>query len=337
MTRYLPGARLCAAALGLVLLAGCWKKPAPARPAPDLSYLPPDVFFVAYADTLALKKAPLYREWDAAGSADSQRFVEAKTFLRRLGIDPEKDVDGILLACRARRDGGEWSALLRGRFDVPKMQKGLDDPSSRMAAEPYGKWTIYSLAVVPEVGDVSLALVDAGTIALGKADSLHGILDTREKGKETLAGNPLMQRLVPSLPGEAQIWALLDGRALRSSPGQAGGLSLGESGFRPGGLDSVVSASLAATLDKDLALHLDIGSDSPVRARSLADALKGILGFARLGTGAHHPELDKVIDALRVSHEGDHVQVHVRMTADTVRKLESELERSMPPPGSAAK
>jgi hypothetical protein len=323
--------------VGIALLVGCFKKPAPARPVPDLSYLPADVFFVAYADTVALKKAPLYREWDVAGSADSERFVEAKTFLRRLGIDPEKDVDGVMLACRARRDGGEWSALLRGRFDVPKMQKGLDDPSARMAAETYGKWTIYSLAVVPEVGDVSLTLVDEGTIALGKADSLRGILDTRDKAKDSLAGNPLLKKLIPSLPGEAQIWALLDGRALRASPGQAGSFPMGDSGIRPGGLDSVVSASLAATLDKDLALNLDIGSDSPVRARSLADTVKGIVGFARLGSGAHHPELDRVMDALRVSHEGDHVQVRVRMTADTVRKLTSEMGRAAVPPGAPAK
>ncbi len=331
MTKHLIH-KLCTLMFALVLLVGCWKKPAPARPTPDLSYLPGDVFFVAYADTIALKRSPLYRDWDASPSAGSEHFVEAKTFLRRLGIDPEKDVDGVMLACRPHGEGGEWSALLRGRFDLPKMQKGLEEPTSRMAAEPYGKWTIYSLAVVPEVGDVSLTPVDEGTVALGKAGSLRAILDTRDKGKDSLAGNPLMKKLIPGLPAEAQIWALLDGQAMRrASAGQGSGFSVGPGGIRPGGLDSVVSASLAATLEKDMALDLLIGSDSPLRARSLADTLKGIVGFARLGSGASHPELDKVMDALRVSHEGDQVHVRLKMTAEMVRKLESELERTAEP------
>ncbi|HEU5181717.1 MAG TPA: hypothetical protein VFW45_13085 [Candidatus Polarisedimenticolia bacterium] len=329
MTKHSIPNKLCTTMVGLVLLVGCWKKAAPARPTPDLSYLPGDVFFVAYADTIALKRSPLYRDWDASASAGSEHFIEAKTFLRRLGIDPEKDVDGVMLACRPRGEGGEWSALLRGRFDLPKMQKGLAEPSSRMAAEPYGKWTIYSLAVVPEVGDVSLTPVDEGTIALGKADSLRAILDTRDKGKASLAGNPLMKKMMPGLPAEAQIWALLDGQALRRVSGS--GFGVGPGGIRAGGLESVVSASLAATLEQDMALDLLIGSDSPIRARSLADTLKGIVGFARLGSGASHPELDKVMDALRVSHEGDQVHVRLKMTAEMVKKLESEMERTAEP------
>src|SRR5512145_659667 len=114
MTKHSLRNKLCATMVGMVLLVGCSKKPAPARPVPDLSYLPRDVFFVAYADTIALKRSPLYREWDASASSGSEHFVEAKTFLRRLGIDPERDMDGVMLACRPRRDGGEWSALLRG-------------------------------------------------------------------------------------------------------------------------------------------------------------------------------------------------------------------------------
>lgn len=337
MTKHSICNKLCTTMV-MLLLVGCAKKSAPARPAPDLSYLPGDVFFVAYADTIALKRSPLYRDWDSSASSGSEHFVEAKTFLRRLGIDPERDVDGIMLACRPRQDGGEWSALLRGRFDLPKMQKGLDEPSSRMAAEPYGKWTIYSLAVIPEVGDVSLTPVDAGTIALGKADSLRAILDTRDKGKRSLAGNELMKSLVPGLPAEAQIWALLDGQALRrANIAQSGGFGIGPSGKSSSGLDSVVSASLAATLEKDMALDLKIGSDSPLRARSLADAVKGIVGFAQLGSAGSHPELSKVMDALRVSYEGDQVHVRLRMTAEMVKKLESEMERTAEPPAAAGR
>ena len=48
-----------------------------------------------------------------------------------------EDLDGVMVAYRLSPDtGGNWLALLRGRFDLGRMTKGLEEPSARMYARP---------------------------------------------------------------------------------------------------------------------------------------------------------------------------------------------------------
>ena len=319
--------------LGRMTLAGIFlggflacPKPAPApRPNLDLSYFPSDVLFVAYADTVHLKESPLYRAWDARVPEGPDRLTEAKTFLRRLGIDPEKDLDGVMVAYRLSPDtGGNWLALLRGRFDLGRMTKGLEEPSARMSARPYGRWTVYSLALVPGVGEVSLAMVDPSAIALGKVTTLKKVLDTRDAPQQSLSANAMMRQLVSNLPSSAQIGAFLDGRSLsRALQDQRGSLPQGLNAPVTSNLSSIVSADFSATLTADLVLRLEIGSDSPKHAQSLSDALKGILGFARLGQGVKDPDLARLVDAVRVDGQGERVVLRLDVPGDLAKRLEA--------------
>jgi hypothetical protein len=316
-------------------LISCQKPAQTPRPAIDLSYLPPDAVFVAYADTVRLKESSLYREWDTQLSGGGERLTEAKTFLRRLGIDPEKDVDGLMLAYRPGAEAGEWMALLRGRFDLPRMKKGLEDASARMAAEPYGRWTIYSLALVPEVGDLSVALVDESAVALGKAQALKRVLDAREHPAASLAERGILRKLVPSLHPSAQIGALLDGRYLARMKNQPGSPLPGGVDSSLGTLSTVLSASLSVTLDANLAARLELGSDTEAHARSLSDGLRGVLGFARLGSAARKPDWERLVESIRVDGEGKRVFIRLDLRGDVVKRLQAGLaDRSTPGTGA---
>jgi len=317
-----------AACMSLALTdVACGRRSEAPRPALDLSYLPSDVMLVAYADTVRLKESPLYRAWESRAPGEKNRLAEAKTFLQRLGVDTEKDLDGVLVACAPSADSAEWMALLRGRFDVERIGKGLEDPSARMAKESYRQWSIYNLVLVPDLGDLSVALVDSSALALGKSDTLRRMLDAREKPEISLQSKGLMKRLVPRLDGRAQIWAMLDGRALikgfkdskEKIPGAVEIPDLGN-------LSSVVSASLSASLGEDLSLRLEIGSDSSRHAQSLADGLKGVLGFARLGGAAKEKDLGAVLDGIRVDGSGESVVLRAEVPGEVALRLEKKWE-----------
>ena len=284
---------------------------------------------VAYADTVRLKESPLYRSWEARSLGEKSRLGEAKTFLQRLGIDTAKDLDGVLVACAPTAGSAEWMALLRGRFDVEAIRKGLEDPAARMAVESYRKWSIYSLVLVPDLGDLSVVLIDASAVALGKSDTLRRILDAREQPETSLRSKGVMRRLVPKLDGRAQIWVMLDGRALGRGfnesrdkiPGAVGVPDLGS-------LSAVVSASLSASLAEDLSLRLELGSDSAKHAQSLADGLQGVLGFARLGAAAKEKDLGEILDAIQVDGAGESVVLRARVPGEVALRMESKWEAS---------
>src|SRR5207247_9159572 len=105
----------------------------------------------------------------------------------------------------------------------------------------------------------------------------------------------------------------------------------GDRGSSPQGLDApvtsdlsaIVSADFSATLAADLALRLEIGSDSPKHAQSRSDALKGILGFARIGQGVKDPDLARLVDAVRVDGQGERVVLRLDVPGDLVKRLEA--------------
>ena len=311
----------------LLGLVSC-RKPAQApHTAADLSYLPANVLFVGYADTVRLKESSLYHAWESRPPAGRSRLAEVKTFLRRLEIDPDKDLEGVMVACQAGPSQGAWMTLLRGRFDLERVRKGLEEPSARMSVQAYGKWSIYNLVLVPELGDLSIALVDSSAIALGKAETLQRILDARDHPETSLARSPLMKQLMPALEPRAQVWLLVDGRAVWQSLGEHPG-ALPDSTSPPGlgNLSSIVSASLSASLSEGMTLHLEIGSDSPKHAQSLADALKGVLGFAQLGGGAKEPDLAQLVEAIHVEGAGQRIFVRADLPAELAMRLGARLE-----------
>jgi hypothetical protein len=329
MRRKMLSLLLLTAGLAAPASLSCGKRAETPRPALDLSYLPSNVLLVAYADTVRLKESPLYRAWDARAPEGKNHLSEVKVFLSRLGIAPDKDLDGVMVAYLASAGTGEWLALLRGRFDLERIKKGLEDPSARMSVETYRRWSVYSLVLVPDLGDISVVLVDPSTVALGRSEALHKVLDTRDRKAASLAENALMKGLIPTLDPRGQLWVLVDGQALWRNLGNHQG-SLSGSAETPGlgSLTTLVSASLSATLSADISLRLELGSDSPKHAANLSDALKGILGFARLGPGAKEQDLGKLLDAIRVDGTGERIILRADLPGDLATRLGTKLEAS---------
>ena len=295
----------------------------------DLSCLPADSIFVASMDLARLREAPLYKGLDAEP-------LQLKTFLQHLGADPDRDLDELLFAFRsAGTDAGDWLVVLRGRFDRARIEKGMEDPAARMSVEPYRGRNIYNLVQVPDIGDVSFAVVDSTALVLGKADAVRRVLDVREKAVPSLERNDAMRDLVAGRDRKAQVWAVLDGRELvrlverrrRSLPGV-----VPESALK--NLSAIVSTRISAVMTEDLAVLLEIGSDTDKAAHNLADAVRGILAFAKLGTQGRDPEAAAIVETISVSESGTGVEVRMGLPGDLVMRLRERMRESPPAPGA---
>ena len=312
--------------VALALLAACAKKEIPPS-APDLTYLPADAIIAGFVDAARLREAALYRDMDTQADTNQGKWQEAREFLSRLGIDSRKDLDSLMFAYRMVPQGeGEWVAILRGRFDTRKIEKRLQEPDARMSTEQLGKKTVYNLVRVPEVGDLSLVIVDATTLALGRSGALRKVLDTRGKSKPSLASNREIARLVAGVDAKTQIWAVMDGREvarllrerMTQTPDGVPSPALKN-------LSSVKTARFSAAVTGDLDLALEIESYTEKTARNLADALRGILAFGKMGSDGADPDASKLMEAIRVDSHQSSTLVRLTLPGETLKRLQSRL------------
>ena len=266
---------------------------------PDVSCLPSDLIVVVSVDTARLRETSLYRTLDPEPG-------EVKTFLQRLGINPERDLDQMIFAFRGSGpERGEWLAVLRGRFDPARIEKGMEDPAARMSVESYRRWKVYNLVRVPDIGELSFAVVDESAVTLGKSGAIRKVLDVKDKAAPSLETNETMMRLLGGLDRRAQIWAVLDGKELVQLAGQRR-QSLSGTVPEPAlkNLSSVVDGRLSAIVTENLGVSLEIGSGTEKGARNLADAIRGIVAFAKLGAEGRDPETAAIMEAVSVKDSG---------------------------------
>jgi len=330
-----------AAVLGpvLALTLSCSREASQVRDS-GLSYLPADAAFAASIDAVRLRQAPLYRNLEAGFGKDRGKWSEVKTFLLHLGIDPDKELRSVLFAYRGVTEApGGWLVVLRGGFDTGRIEKGLRDPGARMSAEAYGWRTIYNLVQVPEIGDLSLAIVDGAAVALGRAGSLRKVLDVRDGTAPSLASNHEIKRLVLGMGPKAQIWAVLNGREVsRTLQERMQQTPDGVSISAVKNLSSVQTGFFSAFFSEDLVLAMDLETDTEVNARNLADALRGIIAFGKMGAAGKDPEAVKVMEAMRVGSEKSTLQVRMTLAGATVEKLRAkygETPAASSPPSAA--
>jgi hypothetical protein len=76
-------------------------------------------------------------------------------------------------------------------------------------------------------------------------------------------------------------------------------------------LNSIESGSFYMDLRLGLAAKAAGSSATDASAKELGDALRGLLGFARLGTGKGNAAMGKFLDGIRVTQEGRNVNVYV--------------------------
>jgi hypothetical protein len=297
------------------------------RQTPDVSILPSDAIVVVSVDTARLREAPLYGRLNLESG-------QVRTFLLRLGIDPDRDLDQMIFAFRAgAAERGEWLAVLRGRFSPARIEKGMEDPAARMSVETYRRRNVYNLVRVPEIGDLSFAVIDSSAVVLGKSDGIQKVLDVKDQATPSLDKNPTMMKLIGGLDLRAQIWGVLDGRELVQLAEQRR-QSLSGTVPEPAlkNLSAVADGKLSAVVTEDLAVSLDIGSSSEKGARNLSDAIRGILAFAKLGAEGRDPEMAALMEAITVGDSGQGVRVGVDLTGDRVIRLRDRIRESMSAP-----
>jgi hypothetical protein len=272
--------------------------------------VPPDAVMVAGARMESLRATPTYKRWVAG---KPQPLLD--DLARKLGLDPRKDLWELLVTS----DGKQTVALARGKFGV----SGLEPRFEGARRTPYKGYTL--------IGDERAAVVfmNSTTAAAGPAAALRALIDRRGR---TRGVSPLIQK-ARSLPPGAQVWMVSsDARALAAEVPPKGNAAV---------LAKILSMLETATFAADLRSGLRLEASGMCRtegdARTLQDALRGLIGLARLSTPDDAPELLRVYDGINLRQDQRSLQLRADISQELLDKLIPRIQQgglALPRPGA---
>jgi hypothetical protein len=257
-----------------------------------------------------LRATDWYKRW-----AGQQPLPGLESFASETGLDPRQDVSELLIAS----DGVNTAVLARGSFSPARIEVRLQRQGGRRM--PCQGCTM--------VGNeqAAVAFLDSNTALAGRPAAIRLILGERGRSNGLPA---LLRSQLGAIPAQNQVWIAAGGGfgELAKTAPQTGNLSnLGRV------FSMLESGSAGVDLRAGLRLFATGVCHSEQDARSLGDAVRGVVGLARLSTPLDAPELLKVCDAVQVEQRQRTVRVYVALSQELLDKALAKLPRG---PGRAS-
>lgn len=289
--------------LGCVAVLGCRSaEVAGSRVDPVLAALiPGDSVMLAGARMEEIRATPVYKRL-----LIRQRLQELDKFAAETGFDPRKDVRELLMAS----NGKDTVVVARGKFP------GTGIPSAKKLI--YKGYTLF------ENEEGAYAVLDTTTAVAGKTLAVRSAIDQYKSGNRNAAAALL--RKAQEVPGPNQIWAVSIGWGNfleRAAPETGNAANFGKI-FR-----SLENTTFAADLRTGLNATATGLCTTEQDARTLHDALRGLVGLGRLSVPDNQPELARFYDGIKVEQQQRSLKITVSEPLDLLDKL-LEMTGSLP-------
>ncbi len=277
--------------------------------------LPADTRVLMGFDVPRLLQSPLYAR--LRGQAGQDPFAELRA---KLGVDPERDLDTLVIASGGRAGAGGPVVMAFGRFDRYALGRALEGRKG-VTWKSSGGTTLYLFDEQSRTSGALAFLADDAVVA-GPRASVEQVLASQQGGGEALRANArLMTQIGRIKPGSA-FWLAGDQSALGRLP-----LSMPAPGAAPGSgaqLELPALQGLTATGELSPLLSLDVVGDAAdaAAANKLADVVRGLVALATL-QASHKPELQELASALSVTTEREQVRLALRLRYELLDKLSS--------------
>jgi hypothetical protein len=284
----------------LIALASCSRTGSPnvvLDPA-LISLVPSDAIAVGSLRIEHMRKTPFWDKYVTNQNAPG--FDEIK---KRTGIDPRKDVWEVMLAY----DGKSMVALARGKFSEMGLEPRIEMEGAKRT--PYKGYTLIGN------DEVSLSFLNSSTAVGGPTALVKRVIDNRNTG----AGMPKwLQDRARALPSANQMWVV---GTLAGKLPEVSGRSMGNFGNIAQFLNSIQVFSAYVDASNGVKGEVDATSSDVDNARRLKDALRGVIGFARLNTPSDKPELLRLFDGIDTQQKEKQVTVKLDVPMDLVEEL----------------
>lgn len=288
---------------------------------PEALALPADSSMVMGFDVRALTNSQFYARFGQEGQPGRVEALEE--IERKTGLNPERDIDSVVVAIRARatepraegdRKHGSDNALVfvTGRFDAARLEASIP-ASGKATQERRDGVTIYREATGKSNGVV--ALLDAGILVAGDAASVESFLTNRQTGHGIRDSKELVALLERVEPGST-FWAVGGPSVLSRMTSEVGGAAAN--------LPAIKQVVAYGHLDPEVGMTATAEAADAKSAAKIADVLRGFSAMLSLQAG-QKAELAQIADSISVATEDDKVHVKATITHDLIDSLKKSV------------
>jgi hypothetical protein len=255
------------------------------------AFVPADTVALAGMRMDQVRATELYQKLRA-----QKRFSELDDLKTKTGLDPTLDVSELLLAT----NGKDAVTIARGHFTPA-------DPGARKSG-----YKGYTLNLH---GEGAYALIDGATAIAGTQPAVRSAIDQYKTGTHSAGVTSLLAR-ARALPPQTQIWAVSDSPEAFAGLAQSGGAANFGKVF--GQLDRL-------TFTADLSKGLNIVATGDCRteqdAKTLGDAIRGLMSLGKLSVPQGSSELMRLYDSVQVDQQQKSVKLSANFAPDLIDKL----------------
>jgi hypothetical protein len=175
-----------------------------------MASFPLDTQQVAYSNFAQLRSSPDYPQ--IREHVLYQQFRGFQAFLRSAGVDPEKDVDEVILGWRGDLATGlSGYGMASGRFNPDLARRFFTQ--NRLPVRTYAGADLYDFAAGADPMDIYFTFLDSSLAAFGRLHDLEAILDIRQGSGAALETKEGFEAWENELDGTSPQWGILAGKA----------------------------------------------------------------------------------------------------------------------------
>jgi len=314
-----PKSTLARAVWGAVVILACGRLLCAQEAArTGLSYFPADTQQIAYSNFSQLRASQDYTQ--IRRHVLFQQLHGFQEFLHSLGIDPEKDVDEVMLGWRGESPSGPGSfGVAVGRFQPDKVSEFF--ARTQLPVRSYDGCDLYAFGSGAGQDDTFFTFLDSSLAAFGRWHDLKALLDVREGRAPPLESNQALQGYVAELDGASPQWGILTGRAAAqvATPWLAGGkkTSVDLTAF----MQPVLAVLYRIDWDGGFTAHISVVCKSPETAAGLfqlLNLLKSAPVFAAATAGSAPSPIVQNLDARQ---EGPRLELSASGPAEALDQI----------------
>src|SRR5262249_23030186 len=281
--------------------------------------LPADARFVMGVDVKRFVASPFYQRYAKQG-ARPDSFAEMEN---KLGVNPERDVDQLVISGGAGDGARSGIVLVIGRFDRARLTRLIETEKKGDVTWKTHEGTTEYLFREGTTGAGAAAFLDDSTLVIGSAPAVEGTIDNRSKGAATLRSNASLVALLEKVKPGSTFWMVGDQSLLAQMP-----KTIPAPGAGPGTSSSVTLPNLknlivTGDLDPAVALAVTGETADEAAARNLADVVRGFVALAALQAN-QKPELKELTSAISVTTDANRVLVNARIPYSLIDALQTK-------------